>query len=130
MVDPIHDLMERSEDHDLRVMCALLLLRLRSPAGVDLLLGEIERSGDWGADAAQRLAEARVGAAAPRIVHRLRTLSLDKDSEIVALLHALQTLEGSLPADLVERFSRTDAPAEAQSIAARAIDATTEEPEG
>jgi len=127
MLEPIHDLMERSEDRELRVLCALLLLRLRSLAGVDLLLGEIERGGPWVADAARRLAEAQVRPAAPRIVHRLRNLPMEQEAEIVALLHALQALEGSLPADLVERYSRADAPAEAQAIAGRAIAATTDE---
>jgi hypothetical protein len=127
MVGPIEGLLERSDDPGTRVLCALLLLRLKSTAGSGLLVDAVHEGSDWLLLAATRLAEAGVHEAAPALVHQLRSLPLDRKEEIVGLLHALQALDRSIPADLATRFSAPEAPAEAREIVQEALRLTTAE---
>jgi hypothetical protein len=125
MVEPLAALLARAEDRDTKLLCALLLLRLHSRAGVGDLLSAVGEDSDWSQRAAAALAEAGVHEAEAPIVHRLRTIPLDRGDEILALLHALQRLERTLPADLVTRFSDPQAPSSAREMLRQAVELTT-----
>ena len=127
MVGPIEALLERSSDPDTRMLCALLLLRLKSSSGSEMLVEAVHQGSGWMLPAATRLAEAGVHAAAPALVHQLRSLPLERKDEIVGLLHALQALDRGIPADLATRFAAPDAPAEAREIVQEALRLTTTE---
>ena len=127
MVVPIEGLLERSGDPDTRVLCALLLLRLKSRTGSGILVEAVHEGSDWLLPAASRLAEAGVLEAAPAMVHQLRSLPLERKDEIVGLLRALQALDGRIPADLATRFAAPEAPAQAREIVQQALRLTTAE---
>jgi hypothetical protein len=125
MVEPLEALLARSQNRDTRLLCALLLLRLHSRAGVEELLSAVGEDSDWSQPAADALAEAGVHEAEAPIVHRLRTIPLERGDEITALLHALRRLERTLPADLVTRFSDPRAPSSARETVQQALELTT-----
>ena len=125
MVEPLEKLLERTGDRDTKRLCALLLLRLHSRAGQADLLAAIGEDTDWSPRAAAALAEAGIHEAEAPIVHRLRTIPLERGDEILALLHALLRLERTLPADLVTRFSDPKAPPGARETLQRAAELTT-----
>jgi hypothetical protein len=125
MVAPLEALLGRTHDRDTKLLCALLLLRLHSRVGVGELLAAVGEESGWSAQAATALAEAGVHEAEAPIVHRLRTISLDRADEILTLLHALQQLERSLPADLATRFSDPEAPSDAREMVRQAVELTT-----
>jgi hypothetical protein len=125
MVEPLEALLGRTEDRDTKLLCALLLLRLHSRAGVDELLAAVGAGSDWSQRVAVALAETGVHEAEAPIVHRLRTIPLDRGDEITALLHALQRLERTLPADLITRFSDPEAPIAAREMLRQAVELTT-----
>jgi len=118
---PLEARMRACSDYDTRVICALLLLKLKCETGVPILLAAVRAGTDWMLPAATRLAEAGVEAARLPIEHQLRTLPFERGEEIVGLLHALQRLPGGLPADLAARFSAPGAPAEARRLFEQAL---------
>jgi hypothetical protein len=118
---PLEARMQASSDDDARVLCALLLLKLKSEAGVPILLAALRSGSSWMLPAAMRLAEAGIAAARLPIEHQLRTLPFERGAELVGLLHALRSLQSGLPADLAARFSAADAPAEARRIFEQAL---------
>ena len=121
MIEPVKELLRRSSDPDVRVLCSLLLLRLHSQEGVEVLLEELERGGTWSALAARELGDASVSAAVPPIVHRLRTNPLESEDETLALLRALEQLSGSIPADLLPRLQRPGVPDSVRDAANRIV---------
>jgi hypothetical protein len=122
MIEPVEALLHRSTDPDVRVLCALLLLRLHSRSGLDTLLAELELGGRWALEILEQLARSRIHSAAPRIVHRLREVPLENEAEIHALLAALDRLEHSIPADVIPRLQSPEAPESLRSAANAIID--------
>ncbi len=126
MIEPLEALLERTRDADTGILCSLLLLRLHSTAGLDRLLSAVREGSDWALQAAAALADVGVHEAVAPIVHRLRTIPLDRAEEILGLLRALRRLDPSLPADLVARFESPEAPPEALVVFEQALASTSE----
>jgi len=120
MIEPVEALLHRSQDADVRVLCALLLLRLHSHSGLETLLAELDRGGRWSISILDQLARAGVHSVAPRLIQRLRQVPLRNEEEIHALLAALEQLDHAIPADVVPRLQGPDAP-ESLRTAANAI---------
>ena len=122
MIEPVEALLHRSEDTDVRVLCALLLLRLHSRSGLETLLGQLEHGGRWSLPILDLLARARVQSAAPRLIHRLRRVPLHNEEEIHALLATLDQLDHATPADVIPRLQSPNAPESLRNAANAIID--------
>ncbi len=125
MIEPLEALLERTQDEDTAALCSLLLLRLHSTAGLDRLLAAVRDGSGWSLQAAAAMADVGVHEAVAPIVHRLRTIPLDRAEEILGLLRALRRLDRSLPADLVTRFESPEAPPEALKVFEEALASTS-----
>jgi hypothetical protein len=126
MIDPLETLLERTRDDDTAVLCSLLLLRLHSRSGLERLIAAVRDGSPWSLQAATAFADVGIHEGVAPIVHRLRTVPLERAEEIVGLLRALQRLEHGLPADLAMRFERPEAPPAARALLGEALASTAE----
>jgi len=125
MVEPVEALLHRSTDPGVRVLCALLLLGLHSRSGFDTLLAELDRGGRWSLLIIEQLVKADVRSAAPRLVHRLREVPLDREEEIRALVAALDCWMHSIPADVIPRLQSPGASESLRALANTIIQGDT-----
>ncbi len=122
MIAPVEALLHRSTDRGVRTLCALLLLRLHSRAGLDTLLAELESGGRWSVPIIEQLVQSELDFVAPRIIHRLREIPIDREEEILALLGALEHFQHSVPADVIPRIQRPGASESLRQTAIRIIE--------
>lgn len=130
LIEPLQALLNESTDDEVKILAALVLLRLGSKAGVPILLGAIltEPVDRYASLIAERLAANGVSGADEAVIARLRQLGpskvdLGKSFEsnpskdfVVTALHALHTLNVSLPPDVRAQFTMPSLPLEITSI--------------
>ncbi|MDY6802807.1 MAG: hypothetical protein SXA11_03240 [Cyanobacteriota bacterium] len=110
IVPHLEQLLDRTEDSETKILAAVVLLRLGSSRGIDVLLNAISRDEQYPCLAASSLAAAGVKKAINPIGDRLRSATFEEIDLIVGLLTALEELNGEIPADIYRRFTVADAP--------------------
>jgi len=118
MVEPVEALLHRSTERGVRTLCGLLLLRLHSRAGLDTILAELESGGRWSVPIIEQLVQSELTFVAPRLVHRLKEVSLDQEEEIFALIEALRHFRHPVPADVIPRLQ---SPGASEALLDRAV---------
>jgi len=104
-IDLLEELLETSDNSEIKILASMVLLQLGSRGGVPCLLDAIVKDDAYVCMAAMRLAEAGIVEAGDRIVARLRLCELDEFDLIVSLLSALEKLGHEIPKDLRKRFA-------------------------
>jgi hypothetical protein len=116
MVPHLEQLLEKTEDLETKILAAVVLLRLGSQVGVDVLLNAISRDKQYPCLAASCLAAAGIKIAINPISDRLRNASFEEIDLIVGLLTALEELNGEIPPDIYRLFTVADAPWQIKAI--------------
>ncbi len=129
IVGPLQALLEASADAEVKILAALVLLRLGSRTGIPILLEAVltEQVDRYAALVAERLAANGVTEASTAIIARLRQLNLQEidlgrsfksnaaKDFVVSSLHAMQTLNVPLPQDLLTYLTAPGVPIEITS---------------
>lgn len=110
MVPHLEQLLNKTEDSETKILAAVVLLRLGSEVGIDVLLNAISRDEQYPCLAGSCLAAAGIKIAINYISDRLRNATFEETDLIVGLLTALEELNGEIPADIYGRFTVADAP--------------------
>jgi len=130
LVEPLQVLLEESAHAEVRILAALVLLRLGSKAGVPVLLEAVltEPVDGYASLVVERLAANGVDEASGAIITRLRKfdpskVELGKSFEsnpskdfVVSLLSAMQTFGIALPPDLQRQFAAQEMPVEITAL--------------
>ncbi|MEL6439341.1 MAG: hypothetical protein AAFQ80_08830 [Cyanobacteria bacterium J06621_8] len=106
----LEQLLNKSNNSEVKILAAFVLLQQNSQAGISVLLNAIESDREYAELAAQHLAAAGIKDAVKSICDRLRISNLEEIDLIVSLLNSLKKLDAKLPQDLWERFSVDDTP--------------------
>ena len=106
----LEKLLDKSENSEVKILAALVLLQQNSKAGIPILLNAIGCDREYAGLAAQHLATAGIQDAIKPICDRLRNSKLEEIDLIVSLLDSLKKLDAKLPQDLLQRFSADDVP--------------------
>ncbi len=132
IVEPLQALLEESIDAEVKILAALVLLRLGFKSGVPVLLNAVmtEPVERYAAFTVSRLAANGVSEAVEVMIARLRQFKRDevdlgKSFEsnankdfVVSSLHAMQTLNAPLPPDLRRWLAEPGTPIEIASVLA------------
>jgi HEAT repeat protein len=95
-VDPLEQLLVRSEDRELRVLTAAALLSLGSRAGVEVLLDAVRADDPLVCLAVRVLADSGIGEAVPRIEQAVYQCDLRKTAILECLIVGLRRFSGQL----------------------------------
>ncbi len=105
---PLRELVENTNDNDVKFQACLLLLFMKDNFGVAHLATAINDNSNYHIGGATRLMQAGIDVT-DKIIQRLRSCALiDKDT-ISGLLGVLEDFKKPLPADLIKKFSSPEA---------------------
>jgi HEAT repeat protein len=107
-IEPLEQLLWRSDDHELRILCAAALLYLDSKAGVQVLLDAVTPDEPLVCIAVRALSGAGVTEAASRIQNAIHECDLAQTDVLECLVSALRRLAGTLPADIQARLKAVE----------------------
>lgn len=110
VVEPLQSLLLRSSNSEVKVLASLVLLRLGSEIGMDVLMHALSVDRNYPVLIAEHLAARKVCESADRMISRLRTAEPDEIDLIVGFLRALAELRAEIPADLMSRFTQPSMP--------------------
>jgi len=110
VVAPLEELLDKSDNPEVKILASLVLLQFGSTSGVPCLLDAIVKDCEYACMAANRLAEMGITEASDRIIARLRLCDPKQVDLVVCLLSALEKLGSELPSDLRNRFATPDVP--------------------
>jgi HEAT repeat protein len=96
-VDPLEQLLQRSEDRELQVLAAAAVLSLGSEAGVQVLLDAVRADDPLVCVAVRVLANAGVVEAAPRIENAIYHCDLSRTDVVECLVAGLRRFADPLP---------------------------------
>ena len=99
-VDPLEQLLTRTQDSELQVLASAALLALGSRVGVGVLLEAIRADHEYKCVAARMLSDAMVDEAEPVLRQAILERRSDDQSALECLVVALRRLSGSLPEDV------------------------------
>jgi hypothetical protein len=106
----LENILMESNNSELNILAAVVLLNLGSKAGISILLDAVLYDESYHMWAAHCLTRHGIKEAIPLIINRLRKCEISKENDaIVSLLASLEESDGELPPDLHERFSVPDA---------------------
>lgn len=106
----LENLLKESSDSEVTILASLALLNLGSDQGISYLLNAISKDDNYCSLCAHHLAQKGIKEAIQPIIKRLEKCELEHFDLINALLDSLETLDGDLPPQLLERLSSNDAP--------------------
>jgi hypothetical protein len=112
----LEQLLARSNNSEVKILAALVLLQQNSKAGVPILLNAIRSDREYAGLSAQHLATVGIKDAINPICDRLRHSELQEIDLIVSLLDSLSKLDAELPQDLLKRFSADNIPWQIKTI--------------
>ena len=110
IVPYLEQLLDSSNNSEVKTLAALVLLQQNSTAGISVLLNAIESDREYAGLAAEHLATVGITKAIEPICDRLRNSELEEIDLIVSLLDSLNKLDFELPQDLDRKFSSDSVP--------------------
>jgi hypothetical protein len=97
IVEPLEQLLARSDDDELRVLTAAALLALGSRAGLEVLLDTVRADDPLVCVVVRVLAEAKISQAAPRIEEAVYQCDIGNTAILECLIAALRRFSDRLP---------------------------------
>lgn len=122
LIPDLEELLYRTNDSDLKLLSATVLLKLDSLAGVHLLLDSIRNDNRYIHLIVYSLAERRMAAATSPIIERLSGMDIEDEKNVdvaVSLLGALRLLIDEIPEQLLLKFRSSRLPWQIVSLLER-----------
>lgn len=110
IVPYLEQLLNNSNNLEVKILAALVLLQQNSNAGISVLLSAIESDREYAGLAAEHLSTVGIKKAIEPICERLRSSKLEEIDLIVSLLDSLNKLDAQLPQNLYRKFSSDSVP--------------------
>jgi hypothetical protein len=104
IVEPLEQLLVRSDDHELRVLTAVALLSLGSRAGLEVVLDAVRADDPLVCVAARVLADTGVDEAQPRIEEAVYQCEISNTAVIECLVAALHQFNDHLSEGIIARL--------------------------
>jgi|GEM_PF-1805899 len=111
VIPHLEELIRESDELEIKILAAIVLLQFDSMLGVPCLLDAIAHDQDYGGLAAEHLAKKAVKEAIEPIIDRLYTIALHPESLhkqvdlTVNLINALRKLDGDMPSTLCQHLT-------------------------
>jgi hypothetical protein len=106
----LEQLLQSSDDLEVKILSSLVLLQLNSKSGLPTLLEAIKPDCEYAGLVSKHLAKAKIEKAIQPIVDCLNIRALGEIDLVVNLLEALAELEGDLPTELHQLMGNKDIP--------------------
>ncbi|MGL5134534.1 MAG: hypothetical protein ACRC78_18555 [Planktothrix sp.] len=129
LVPYLETLFQETENSELKLLSAIVLLRLGSKVGVSYLLQAIIDDQQYPCLVASCLASIPIYEAINPILQRLRSADLQEIDLIISFLTVLEELNHNIPNDLYQRFTASEAPWQVQAVAKSVCQTLTSRPQ-
>jgi hypothetical protein len=125
----LETLFQETENSELKLLSAIVLLRLGSQVGVNYLLQAIIDDQQYPCLVASCLASIPIYEAINPILQRLRSVDLEDVDLIISFLTVLEEFNHNIPNDLYQRFTGSEAPWQVRAVAKSVCQTLTSRPE-